>query len=66
MTEADIVAIEEWLDAQGLAGASETELLNGFCVRCCGLGITLERALTFVDTLHPIYEGRAFHWREKT
>lgn len=65
MIEADIVAIEEWLDAQGLAGASETELLNGFCMRCCGLGMTLERALTFVDTLHPIYEGRAFHWRQR-
>ncbi|QND54637.1 adenylate/guanylate cyclase domain-containing protein (plasmid) [Phyllobacterium sp. 628] len=65
MIEAEIVAIEEWLDAQGLAGASETELLNGFCVRCCSLGVKLERASAFVDTLHPIYEGRAFLWRQR-
>lgn len=63
MTEADIVEIETWLDTQGLCGTSETALVNGFCERCIAAGIKLERANAFVDTLHPIYEGRVFLWR---
>ena len=46
-----------------LAGSSETELLHGFCERCREAGIDLSRAITIIDTLHPIYEGRAFRWR---
>ncbi|MBB3238255.1 adenylate cyclase [Phyllobacterium endophyticum] len=63
MNEADIADIETWLDVQGLSGASEMDLINGFCARCLAAGIKLERASAFVDTLHPIYEGRAFPWR---
>ncbi|MBZ9601000.1 adenylate/guanylate cyclase domain-containing protein [Phyllobacterium chamaecytisi] len=63
MNEADIVEIETWLDLQGLSGMSEMDLFNGFCARCLAAGIQLERASAFVDTLHPIYEGRAFPWR---
>jgi adenylate cyclase len=55
--------IESWLVEAGLAGASETELLYGFCDRCSGAGIALSRALLVVDTLHPIHEGHAFRWR---
>ncbi|ATU95016.1 adenylate/guanylate cyclase domain-containing protein [Phyllobacterium zundukense] len=65
MKDADIVEIEAWLDTQGLCGASETDLINGFCARCVGAGIRLERANAFVDTLHPIYEGRVFLWRRE-
>ncbi|WP_255607171.1 adenylate/guanylate cyclase domain-containing protein [Phyllobacterium lublinensis] len=63
--DADIVDIEAWLDLQGLAGTSETLLVNGFCDRCLAAGIKLERANAFVDTLHPIYEGRVFLWRRE-
>lgn len=63
MQDRDIAAIEAWLVESGLAGASETELMHGFCSRLHAAGLALSRALTLVDTLHPVYEGRAFHWR---
>ncbi|MEP7457559.1 adenylate/guanylate cyclase domain-containing protein [Phyllobacterium sp. SB3] len=65
MNETSIAEIETWLDMQGLSGASETALMNGFCQRCLDAGIQLERANAFVDTLHPIYEGRVFLWRRE-
>lgn len=65
MNEANIVEIEAWLNTQGLCGASESELVNGFCAHCLVAGIKLERANAFVDTLHPIYEGRVFLWRRE-
>ena len=37
--------------------------IAGFCERCCRAGIELSRAVVLMDTLHPIYEGRAFRWR---
>lgn len=55
--------IESWLVQAGLAGASETDSLHGFCDRCRDAGIALSRAMLLVDTLHPIHEGRAFRWR---
>jgi len=63
MNASDIDRIADWLVAQGLAGASETELLHGFCDRCRRAGLDLSRAIAFIDTLHPIYEGRGFRWR---
>jgi len=59
-------AIDEtarWVTAHGLAGASEKTLLDGFCERCCAADVELSRAVAIIDTLHPIYEGRAFRWR---
>ena len=44
-------------------GASEPDLLHGFCLRCREAGLDLSRALTIIDTLHPVYEGRVFRWR---
>ncbi len=63
MHENDVKQIGAWLVERGLAGASETELLHGFCERSCQAGLPLSRALALVDTLHPVYEGRAFRWR---
>ncbi|MGQ3028501.1 MAG: adenylate/guanylate cyclase domain-containing protein [Ferrovibrionaceae bacterium] len=63
MTDSDIEAIAAWLVECGLSGVAETELLDGFCARCNSAGLPLVRALTIIDTLHPIYEGRAFRWR---
>jgi adenylate cyclase len=57
--------IASWTIAQGLAGGSEVELLEGFCVRCRDAGIELSQAMVIIDTLHPVYEGRAFRWRVK-
>jgi adenylate cyclase len=63
MNTGDIDRTTAWLIECGLAGASETELLHGFCDRCLQSGMDLSRAMTFIDTLHPIYEGRGFRWR---
>jgi adenylate cyclase len=61
--DADVDRIAAWLIERGLAGGSEAELLHGFCARCCEAGLQLSRAAAIIDTLHPIYEGRAFRWR---
>ena len=58
----DPVALAGWLTQAGLAGMSEAQLLDGFCQRLVAGGLPLGRALAMVDTLHPIYEGRAFRW----
>jgi hypothetical protein len=63
MNEDDVERIAAWLVERGLAGASETELLHGLCKRCCQGGLPLSRAMALVDTLHPVYEGRVFRWR---
>lgn len=63
MNDAHLDDIATWLVDSGLAGGSETELLHGFCDRCCARGIALSRGIAIVDTLHPIHEGRVFRWR---
>jgi adenylate cyclase len=46
-----------------LIGRTESELMAGFCRRTVEAGVPLARAIVILDTLHPIYEGRAFRWR---
>jgi adenylate cyclase len=53
-----------WLVSQGLTGASENDLVRGFCERCRAEGLDLSRGLVFIDTLHPIFEGRGFRWSD--
>jgi adenylate cyclase len=66
MTEAEIAKLASWLAKVGLEGRSETVLVEGFCQRVAAAGLPLARAIVFIDTLHPIHEGRAFRWeREK-
>ena len=38
MKKKDVERIAAWIVERGLAGASETELLHGFCDRCCEAG----------------------------
>jgi adenylate cyclase len=52
-----------WVTEAGLIGRTESELMAGFCRRIAGAGVPLARAVVVLDTLHPIYEGRAFRWR---
>jgi adenylate cyclase len=54
-----------WLVSQGLTGLPEPELIRGFCERCCDGGLHLSRGMAFIDTLHPIYEGRGFRWNDQ-
>jgi adenylate cyclase len=53
-----------WLASAGLTGLPENELIRGFCERCRDAGIELSRGLVFIDTLHPIFEGRGFRWND--
>jgi adenylate cyclase len=53
-----------WLVRQGLTGLPENDLLRGFCERCRAEGLPLSRSLVFIDTLHPIFEGRGFRWND--
>jgi adenylate cyclase len=63
MNEAAFGELAGWVTEAGLIGRSETELMAGFCRRVAEAGVPLARALVILDTLHPIYEGRAFRWR---
>src|SRR5690348_4387795 len=54
-----------WLVSQGLTGLPEPELIRGFSERCRARGLDISRSLAFIDTLHPIYEGRGFCWNDK-
>ncbi len=66
MIDAEIPKLATWLAKVGLEGRAETALLDGFCQRALAAGLPLARAIMFIDTLHPIHEGRAFRWdREK-
>jgi adenylate cyclase len=53
-----------WLVSQGLTGLPETELIRGFCERSRAGGLDISRASVFIDTLHPIFEGRGFRWND--
>src|SRR5579884_1280590 len=55
--------LASWVTRAGLIGRSEDQLMAGFCRRIVDAGIPLANALVILDTLHPIYEGRAFRWR---
>ena len=62
MDNDDIAGLSLWITAAGLAGESESAILGGFCERETARGLLLGRALMLIDTLHPVYEGRAFRW----
>ena len=63
MNNASATEIGAWVTTAGLAGLPEPDLLRGFCERLTAAGLPLARATVIIDTLHPVYEGRAFHWR---
>ena len=65
MTEAEIAALESWAADVGLKGSTEIALVEGFCDRALAAGLPLARAAVFIDTLHPIYEGRTFRWERE-
>jgi adenylate cyclase len=62
MTEPDIAEIAAWIAKAGLAGKPETAVIGGFCDRALTCGLPLRRAIVFIDTLHPVHEGRRFLW----
>ena len=62
MDASQYAALTAWLTEAGLSGQNETATLTGFCERLLAAGLPLARATVLADTLHPIYEGRAFRW----
>jgi adenylate cyclase len=62
MNEALFTELSAWLTETGLAGASETDIVSGLCDRCGGAGLPLGRTQVFIDTLHPVHQGRLFRW----
>ncbi|RWX19862.1 adenylate/guanylate cyclase domain-containing protein [Rhizobium hidalgonense] len=62
MDYSDVSTIAAWITEQGLKGASESELMTGFCAACRKAGLRLDRGMALMDTLHPVHEGRAFRW----
>ena len=62
MNEAFFAELSKWLTQAGLADTPETAIVSGFCDRCVAAGLPLARSLLFIDTLHPVHEGRLFRW----
>lgn len=62
MDNDEYMDLSVWIAEAGLAGESETAILAGFCEREVARALPLARSLVLIDTLHPIYEGRAFRW----
>jgi adenylate cyclase len=65
MNEASFTALSAWLTQAGLAGTSESDIVSGFCDRCVAAGLPLGRVQVFIDTLHPVHEGRLFRWGQR-
>ena len=64
MDAARLADLRGWVTEAGLAGKTETAILDGFCRRAAAAGLPIARAMLVIDTLHPVYEGRVFRWRD--
>lgn len=62
MDEEFFTATAAWLTEAGIAGTSEADIVSGFCDRCVATGLPLGRCAMFIDTLHPVHEGRLYQW----
>ena len=62
IAEQDIQALNAWLAKAGLRGEPEEALVSAFCERAVAAGLPIGRAQVFIDTLHPVYEGRLVRW----
>ena len=66
MNQGEFFDLASWIIQAGLAGLDEAATLSGFCARVGTLDIPLARANVVIDTLHPVYQGRAFTWKRAT
>jgi adenylate cyclase len=62
IAEQDIQALNAGLAKAGLRGEPEETLVSAFCERAVAAGLPIARAQVFIDTLHPVYEGRLVRW----
>ncbi|HEY2986240.1 MAG TPA: adenylate/guanylate cyclase domain-containing protein [Candidatus Binatia bacterium] len=66
MNSEQFTELAAWITEAGLAGYDESAILNGFCERALALNMPLARGNVVIDTLHPVYQGRAFTWNRET
>ena len=59
----DAVALERWIVQQGLDGITAEVVLKGFCTRVSAGGIQIQRGLSAMRVLHPLYKGFGLIWR---
>jgi len=64
VTPQALAGLVGWISEAGLAATDETKLLKGLCLRAQDAGLAINSVNLFVDTLHPIHEGRVFRWRD--
>jgi adenylate cyclase len=64
MNPSDVDRLTDWIMRRGLEGMAEPDLLRAFCEQCNAAGLPTNRVLLFIDTLHPVHEGRIFRWRD--
>jgi adenylate cyclase len=62
MNDCEFSEMSLWITESALAGRSEAEMLAGVCEREAAAGLPITRAIVLIDTLHPVYNGRAFRW----
>ncbi len=62
MDETRLAELAQWITGEGLAGSNEADMMSGFCERAAAAGLPLASGVLFIDTLHPIHEGRAVRW----
>jgi adenylate cyclase len=58
MNEKELAKLSSWIANVGLKGATESALIEGFSSRAIAGGLPLVRTIAFIDTLHPVHEGR--------
>ena len=58
----DTANISAWLVEEGLRGATQTALLQGFCERLVAAGMPLQRAHAAQRALHPVLGAVGFDW----
>jgi adenylate cyclase len=65
MKDSQVDRLVAWITEAGLAGLDESAILTGLCDHLSTAGVPLARANVVIDTLHPVYQGRAFTWKRE-
>ena len=65
MKDSQVDQLVTWITEAGLSGLGESAILTGVCERLLACGAPLARANIVIDTLHPVYQGRAFTWKRE-
>ena len=63
MDDAQFAEIAEWISNAELAGQDEAAMVTAFCERLVAFGLPLARGRVSINTLHPVYAGRAYFWQ---